>query len=45
MTIAVGDKAPDFQLTDQSGRLVRLRNYHNKKHVVLVFYVKDDTPG
>ena len=37
-------KAPDFALKDQDGKLVRLRDFHGKK-VVLLFYVRDDTPG
>lgn len=40
----VGDKAPDFQLQDQSGNTVALSQLAGK-HVVLYFYPKDDTPG
>ena len=29
--------APDFELTDTTGQLVRLSDYYWKKHVVLVF--------
>ena len=39
-----GDKAPDFAVTDQSGKIVRLKDLRGKK-VVLYFYPKDDTPG
>ena len=39
-----GDKAPDFALTDQSGKTVRLKDLRGKKFV-LYFYPKDDTPG
>ena len=39
-----GDKAPDFQTTDQDGKPVSLRDFKGKK-VVLYFYPKDDTPG
>ena len=39
-----GDKAPDFAVTDQSGKTVRLKDLRGKK-VVLYFYPKDDTPG
>jgi peroxiredoxin len=35
--IAVGQAAPDFELTDVQGRIVRLSDYRGKKHVVLVF--------
>lgn len=40
-----GQKAPDFQLKDQHNKPHRLRDYLGKKHVVLYFYPKDDTPG
>jgi len=43
--VKVGDQAPDFQLTDQQGRTVRLGEFRGKKAVVLYFYPKDDTPG
>ena len=39
-----GDLAPDFELTDQNGDLLKLSDYRGKK-VVLYFYPKDDTPG
>jgi peroxiredoxin len=29
--------APDFELPDTTGRLVRLSDYRDRKHVVLVF--------
>ena len=29
--------APDFELTDTAGQMVRLSDYRGKKHVVLVF--------
>jgi peroxiredoxin Q/BCP len=45
MAIGVGDKAPDFQLTDQAGRKVSLADFRGKKAVVLYFYPKDETPG
>ncbi|HXJ37602.1 MAG TPA: peroxiredoxin [Candidatus Eisenbacteria bacterium] len=43
--INVGDKAPDFDLSDAAGKRVRLGDYKGKKAVVLYFYPKDDTPG
>ena len=43
--IGVGTEAPDFELLDQAGHAVRLRDYRGKKPVVLYFYPKDDTPG
>ena len=43
--IANGMPAPDFELPDQHGRLVRLRQYRGKNAVVVYFYPKDDTTG
>ena len=40
----VGQKAPDFSVTDDSGKTVKLSDFKGKK-VVLYFYPKDDTPG
>ena len=39
-----GDKAPDFAVADQSGKIVRLKDLRGKK-IALYFYPKDDTPG
>jgi peroxiredoxin Q/BCP len=39
-----GDKAPDFSLTDQRGKTVRLKDFRGKK-LVVYFYPKADTPG
>lgn len=35
--IAQGKPAPDFALTDVSGREIHLSDYRGKKHVILVF--------
>jgi len=43
--IEVGQPAPDFKLKDQSGKLVFLRDFANKKWVILYFYPKDQTHG
>jgi peroxiredoxin Q/BCP len=43
--LKVGDKAPDFSLMEEHGRLVSLRDYLGKKTVVLYFYPKDFTLG
>jgi peroxiredoxin Q/BCP len=40
-----GDKAPDFTLTDQAGKPVRLADFHGKSNVVIAFYVMAFTPG
>ena len=38
MPLDVGSTAPDFQLKDQNNQVVRLRDFHNRKAVLLVFY-------
>jgi peroxiredoxin Q/BCP len=44
--IGVGDVAPDFELSDQSGNAVRLSELAARSPaIVLYFYPKDDTPG
>jgi hypothetical protein len=37
-TLRIGERPPDFTLTDASGRPVSLADYRGKKPVVLVFY-------
>lgn len=39
-----GDKVPDFELLDQNGKTVRLKDFAGKK-VVLFFYPRAMTPG
>lgn len=43
-TLKVGDLAPDFELPTKDDRTVRLSDYRNRKHVVLVFYPLAWTP-
>ena len=43
--VSVGDLAPDFTLSDQTGTPVRLQDLIGRKTVVLYFYPKDETPG
>lgn len=38
MAIAIGDEAPDFELSDQHGTPVKLSGFRGTKNVVLVFY-------
>ena len=40
----IGDYAPDFELMNQDGELVKLSDFKGKK-VALYFYPKDSTPG
>ena len=40
----VNSKAPDFTLSDETGKPVRLKDFHGKD-VVLFFYPKANTPG
>lgn len=40
----IQDKAPDFKLEDQDGKLKSLKDFSGK-WLVLYFYPKDDTPG
>lgn len=38
-------QAPAFSAKNQDDQLVELSSFKGKKHVVLYFYPKDDTPG
>lgn len=42
--IEQGEEAPDFELPDQDGRLVKLSDLRGRR-VVVYFYPKADTPG
>ena len=42
--LSVGDKAPEFNLNDQDGNQVQLKDFSGKK-TVIYFYPKDQTPG
>jgi peroxiredoxin Q/BCP len=42
--IEQGSKAPDFELPDQDGRVVKLSDFRGQP-VVVYFYPKADTPG
>jgi peroxiredoxin Q/BCP len=42
--LKVGDKAPDFRVTDDSGVTVALQDYRGK-NLILYFYPKANTPG
>ena len=40
-----GQKAPAFNLPSTEGGNIRLSDFAGKKHIVLYFYPKDNTPG
>jgi thioredoxin-dependent peroxiredoxin len=44
-SLKTGFPAPDFELPDQNGSLVRLSQHRGKRPVVVYFYPKDDTTG
>lgn len=44
-TITSGTAAPDFELSDQHGKTVRLSDYRGKSAAVVYFYPKDETAG
>ena len=44
ITLKIGDKAPDFEVKNQKGETVKLKDFLGKK-VVLFFYPKASTPG
>jgi cytochrome oxidase Cu insertion factor (SCO1/SenC/PrrC family) len=43
--LKVGDKAPDFTLTDTNWKKVSLHDFQGKNNVVLAFYVLAFTGG
>lgn len=43
--IQVGDAAPNFTGTAQTGETISLHDYHSKQAVVVYFYPADNTPG
>lgn len=45
MKLAIGDKAPVFQLKNQDGILFDLNDYAGKHPMVIYFYPKNFTPG
>ncbi|MBF7068853.1 thioredoxin-dependent thiol peroxidase [Campylobacter volucris] len=43
-SLKIGDKAPDFELLNQDGVKIALKDFIGKK-IILYFYPKDNTPG
>jgi len=43
--LKVGQAAPDFTLTDTTGKAVKLSDFKGKRNVVLAFYVLASTGG
>lgn len=43
--LAVGEKAPPFEVEDQFGNPIRLEDFRGEHNVVLIFYPGNDTPG
>lgn len=44
MKLKINQKAPDFKLKDQNGKIHKLSDYKGK-WVLIYFYPKDNTPG
>lgn len=42
--LSIGDAAPDLEVTDQDGNLIRFRDYLGSK-LIVYFYPRDNTPG
>lgn len=45
VSLKVGDRAPDFTLSDHNGYTVSLADFRGKKSVILAFYSRSSTPG
>ncbi|WP_339048388.1 thioredoxin-dependent thiol peroxidase [Candidatus Mesenet endosymbiont of Phosphuga atrata] len=45
MILKIGDKALEFELPADNGKVISLDEFYDQKNVVLYFYPKDDTPG
>jgi len=45
LAVEIGNKAPNFSLSDHQGNAFSLYDHISKSNVVLYFYPKDETPG
>ena len=43
--LAIGSKAPDFALAAHDGKTYRLSDVLQSRHVALIFYPGNNTPG
>jgi len=43
--LQAGEQAPDLELPDADMNIIRLSDYRDGRHVVLFFYVRDNTPA
>lgn len=44
MALAIGQKAPEFEVVSSQGKALKLSDFRGKKNVVLYFYPGDFTP-
>lgn len=42
--LAIGDAAPDFELSSHTGERIKLSDFRSRKNVVLAFFVLANTP-
>ncbi len=45
MSLNIGDKIPEFKLTDQNGKVFDINSVKGKNSLVIYFYPKNFTPG
>jgi peroxiredoxin Q/BCP len=43
--LPVGIRAPDFDLPATGGQSVSLKDFRGRRHIIMVFYPGNDTPG
>jgi peroxiredoxin Q/BCP len=43
--LKAGDKAPGFELPDADMSIVRLSDFTGRQHLVLFYYIRDNTPA